>query len=545
MAKTTEIPELSFRAFFTYQEVTDFAKSLVSVRPDLCRLSSLGKSREGREIHLLTVTDHASGTPEDKPGYLIEGNIHATELSGTHAALYTARQLLVDYDNSDLLKNVVFYIVPRLNPDGAEFVVTTSGPVRSRTDRSQPEPNTLYPKDMNGDGLILSMRQEHPDGAFVIDPQDSRLLIRREADSEAPFYRVLPEGEIYQWDGTDHISIDGRSFDWNRNWSYDWRPEPEQHGAGDFPFSEPEMRHIAEFIYSRPNLFGALEYHAGPNAVLRPPSAGSEDDLDENDLRVMEDLARIGSKHTGFPVIPIVKYHWKRGRDTGTRGTSATFYYHLGLFMFAFELGTIQNSAGITTEQQFAVQDDKDREGLMRKLMQWWDKQKEREPIYQPWEPFQHPQLGEVEIGGFLRHHIAGPTLRDLAKISEGTYKFTLEHARKHPLIVLEDVHANGVGEQIFRIRARVANRGEFPTHVSSKGKNLRRPRPVRLEFHPAEGVELLSAQGHYFLGHLGGITSSRLLEWFVSAPEGVEDLCEIRVLGGAGGNVKQLVAAD
>ena len=539
----SEIPQLSFRAFFTYQEVTDFVKSLAAARPALCKLSSLGKSREGREMHLLTITNYASGDPEDKPGYLIHGNIHAVELSGTHAALYTARQLLVDNGDSDLLKNVVFYIVPRINPDGAEFAVTTSGPIRSRTDQSKPEPNTLYPKDMNGDGLILSMRQEHPDGAFVIDPEDSRLLIRRKADSKGPFYRILPEGEIHQWDGTDNISSGGRSFDWNRNWSYDWRPEPEQHGAGDFPFSEPEMRYMAEFIHSRPNLFGVLGYHTGPAAVLRPPSTGSEDDLDENDVRKMEDLARIGARYTEFPVIPVVKYHGKRSRDINLRGHFHNFgYQHLGLFVFEFELGIMKNSAGITTEQQFAVETDEEAEEEMRKLMQWWDEQTEREPIYQEWQSFQHPQLGEVEIGGFLRRHLAGPTLSDLAKISEGTYKFTLEHAEKHPKIMLEDVEVENVSGQVFRIRARVANRGEFPTHVSNKGKDLRRLRPVRVEFHPAQGVKLLSVQGHHSLGHLGGISSSRFLEWFVSATEGVEKLCEIRVLGGAGGNVEKQV---
>jgi len=80
-----------------------------------------------------------------------------------------------------LLKRVAFYIVPRLNPDGAEFVVTTSGRVRSRTDRSERTPNTLYQEDVDGDGLILSMRQAHPDGPFVADPKDRRLLIRRRA----------------------------------------------------------------------------------------------------------------------------------------------------------------------------------------------------------------------------------------------------------------------------------------------------------------------------------------------------------------------------
>ena len=545
MTKTTPIPELPFETFFTYQQVTKFLQSLEAARPDLCTLDSLGRSHEGREVHLLTLTDLASGAPEDKPGYLIHGNIHAPELSGTHAALYTARQLLADHEQSDLLRKVVFYIVPRLNPDGAEFVVTTSGQVRSRTDRSQPESNTLYQKDVNRDGLILSMRQEHPDGPFVADPEDERLLIRRKRDSQAPFYRVLPEGEIHDWDGTDHLLIEGRSFDWNRNWSYDWRPEPEQHGAGDFPFSEPEMRHIARFIHAHPNLFAVLGYHNGPNAVLRPPSTGSDDDLDEGDVRIMEDLARIGAKHTGFPVIPVVKYHDDRARDINLRGHFHNFgYHHLGLFVFEFELGVMENSAGISTKEQFSVQTEADREEKRRKLMTWWDAQKESEPIYRPWTPFCHPQFGAVEIGGFLLRHMAGPTLRDLSKISKGTYQFTLEHARKHPRVVLEDPQVQAVGGSVFRIRCRVANRGAFPTHVSNKGKDLRRLRPVRVEFHPASKATLLSARGHYSLGHLGKLTDSRVLEWFVRAEKEAETLCEIRVLGGTGGNTVQRVLA-
>lgn len=539
MAKTVPIPKLPFETFFTYQQVTDFLQALTAARPDLCRLDSLGSSRESREVHLLTVTELASGAPGDKPGYLIHGNIHAAELSGTHAVLYTARQLLADHKQSDLLKRVVFYLVPRLNPDGAEFVVTTSGQVRSRTDRCRPEPNTLYQKDMNGDGLILSMRQEHPDGPFVIDPKDDRLLIRRKADSKGPFYRVLPEGEIYDWDGTDHIFIEGRSFDWNRNWSYDWRPEPEQHGAGDFPFSELEMHHIARFIHTHSNLFAVLGYHIGPNAVLRSPSTGADTDLDEEDVRIMEDLARIGAKHTGFPVIPVVKYHNERERDINLRGHFHNFgYHHLGLFVFEFELGIMKNSAGISTKEQLAVQTEEEREAEMRKLMTWWDGQKKRAPIYQTWTSFHHPQLGKVEIGGFLLHHMAGPTLNDLSKICKGTYRFTLEHARKHPQVTLEEVEVKTVGGAIYRIRCRVANRGEFPTHISSKGKSLRRLRPVRVELHPASDVTLLSARGHQTLGHLGGLTDSRVLEWFVQAPKEAKELCEIRVMGGTGGNV-------
>jgi hypothetical protein len=543
MERKSDVPELPFRAFLNYQELTDFVVSLASARPDFCQLGSLGESREGRKIHLLTITDFASGAPEDKPAYLIHGNIHASELAGTHATLYTARQLLVDDSVSELLKDVVFYIVPRLNPDGAEFVVTTSGPIRSRTDWSNPEANTLYPKDMNGDGLILSMRQEHPDGAFVVDPEDSRLIIHRKANSKGPFYRIIPEGEIFNWDDSDNISIDGRRFDWNRNWSYDWRPEYEQYGAGDFPFSEKEMHHIAEFIHNKPNLFGVLGYHTGPAAVLRPPSTGSDSDLDEHDVIVMEDLAQIGSKYTEFPVIPVVKYHGKRSRDINLRGHFHNFgYHHLGLFVFEFELGVIENSAGISTEDQLGLQNEIEEEEQKRKVIRWWDSQTEKDPIFKMWETFQHPQLGKVEIGGFLNRHAYNPTLPDLKRISEGTYKFTIDHALKHPKIVLDNVQVDDVGGQVYRIRLRVANRGEFPTYVSNKGRNLRRLKSVRIEFNPAEGVQLLSAQGHQNLGHFGGITDSRFLEWFVSNPDGRKDICEIRIFGGTGGNISHKI---
>jgi len=543
--KARRVPALSFDHFLTYAELTDFVGKLEKACPDLVTLSSLGDSREGRPIHMLTITDSSTGPAEDKPAYLIHANIHACELSGTHAALHTCRQLCADNGKSDVLKRVAFYVVPRLNPDGAEFAVTTSGTIRSRTDRSVRESNTLYQEDVDGDGLILTMRQEHPNGRFVADPKDRRLLIRRTADSKPPFYRTLPEGMIHEWDGTDNIQVEGKSFDWNRNWSYDWQPEPAQAGAGDFPFSEPEMRAMAQFVFSRDNIFGVLGYHTGPNGVLRPPSTGADEDLDADDVKAMQDLAEIGAEHTGFPVIPVVKYRRDYQRDVNRRGHFHNFgYHHLGLFVFEFELGVLLNSAGMKTKDDiFAVKCQQDYEALLRKMMKWCDKQKKRLPIFSRWTTFDHPQLGQVEIGGLLKKYLAGPTLGDLRRIAEGTYKFTLAHAGRHPRVVIEAPQAETVGGDVYRIRARVANRGEFPTHVSNKGRGLRRLKGVRVDFVPAAGVKLLSRVGHHSLGHLAGVTDGRELEWFVSAPGDCRTLCELRVSGGTGGNAAARIA--
>ncbi len=535
---------LSFQNFLSFDEVSDFAEALAEAYPGLCKLSSIGKSREGREILLLTITDFSSGSPDDKPAYLIHGNIHAAELAGSHAALYTAKRLLSDFSSGGLLSKIAFYIVPRLNPDGAEYAVSASGPVRSRTERSSPEPNTLYPEDLNGDGLILTMRQKHPDGAFVADPDEPRLLIRRKAGSKGPFYRLMVEGNIYGWDGSDRISADGRSLDWNRNWSYDWRPEPEQPGAGDFPFSEKEMRCLAEFMHEKTNLFSVLGYHTGPAAILRPPSTGTDSDLDENDVSVMEDMARLGSEITGFPVYPVVKYHKDRDRDINLRGHFHNFgYHHLGLFVFEIELGTIYNSAGISTEKQFGARDDEEDEENLKRVLRWWEEKKGGwDLLFKNWESYRHKQLGPVEIGGFVKRTAANPSLSDLEAIAEKTYRFTVEHASRHPWIILEDVDVYQAAENIFRIRARIANRGELPTNISAKGGKLDKLRGVRVEFTPSEGVRLLSSRGHFDLGHLDKISASRTVEWFVKAFAGAGELCRISVLGGAGGNAFRTV---
>ncbi len=539
------LPTLPFKDFFTFAQTERFIQSLAQAKPKLCHLGSIGESREGRPIYMLTLTDFDTGDPQDKPAYLVHGNIHATELAGTHATLMTARQLLADHDAGriDLLGRIAFHIVPRLNPDGAEYAVTTSGVIRSRTDRHPLVANTLYQEDVNGDGLILSMRQKHPDGPFVKDPDDPRLMIRREGDSKPPFYRVIPEGLIYEWDGTDDIRIEGRHFDWNRNWSYDWRPEPEQGGAGDFPFSEPEMRALAEWIHGTPNLFGALGYHTGPNAVLMPPSTGSLDDLDAEDLRTIQDIADIGVRHTGFPPTHVINYKVDRDRTVNLRGHFHNFgYQHLGLFVYEFELGTMYNTPNVSTKEIFACRTPAETEAIIRKIMRWWDRNRRRAPtLFKPWRRFRHPQLGEVEVGGLLRKYLYNPTPAELATISKNTYRFTVDHAAKHPWARIEAVSVHGVADGVYRVRARIANRGELPTNVTNRGRSLARIKPVQVEFQTGEGAESLSQQAHYDLGHMPGLTGARALEWFVrTPPDG--SVCTIHVRGGTGGNVSRVV---
>ena len=552
-------PIIQFDHFYSYVEIDDFLRALADAFPDLCRIESIGQSLEGRDIRLLTLTDFASGSPEERPGYVIHAGIHAHELASTHAALHIAKRLLEEHPRHGLLGRVTFFILPRLSPDGSEFCLTTSTRVRSRTDFSNRESNAVYPEDVNGDGLILTLRQEHPDGEFVPDPADSRLLVQRRSDSPEPYYRTFPEGYIHDWDGNDRVRVAGfdaflthrpgvtagRSFDWNRNWSYAWRPEGEQQGAGDFPFSEPAMRQFAEFLHRHPKIFGMVGYHCGHPSVIRPPANGTQEELDADDDIALEELAQLGAELTGFPALPLVKMHWAGRRDRGKGGHSLDYSYHrLGILPVEIELGTVMNAAGLTTENYLSWTNRADEDEWTRRLMAWWDKGGNRHPLFEPWQPFEHPQLGSVELGGFLYTALDNPLLSELPPTLEAAYRFTIAQARKRPWVVVEDLGVRRFDDSVYRIRLRVANRGDLPTHLTNKGKSIRRLRPVTARFTPAAGVTMLSAAESQELGHLAAVTGSRIVEWFVSATEKPEAqvLGQLWIAGGAGGDSSRTI---
>jgi hypothetical protein len=114
--------------YYTYAELKAVCEEVAAAYPTLCSLSSIGRSREGRELWLLTLTDLSTGPADAKPAYCIYGNIHASEPTGAHAAVYNAVHLCErEGGPTGLLRRAAVYIIPRVAVDGAEYCVTTGG----------------------------------------------------------------------------------------------------------------------------------------------------------------------------------------------------------------------------------------------------------------------------------------------------------------------------------------------------------------------------------------------------------------------------------
>ena len=260
------MPTIDFTRYYLYDELTKTLQGFAEEYPQLVFLSSIGQSHEGRDIWCMAITNSATGPADEKPACWLDGNLHATEVTGAMGALHVIQFLVTNYGADPamtrLLDQRAFYIVPRVNPDGAEQYLATGRYLRSGT---RPYPYTeerdgLYPEDIDGDGKILQMRVRDPDGPWKVSDQDPRLMCRRGPDEEGGvYYRLHQEGRIRNYDGYNvKIAPPRQGLDFNRNFPYIWAPEGVQSGAGSYPASEPEIRAIVHFMTEHPNIYGAI-----------------------------------------------------------------------------------------------------------------------------------------------------------------------------------------------------------------------------------------------------------------------------------------------
>ncbi|MEP6298038.1 MAG: M14 family zinc carboxypeptidase, partial [Ilumatobacter sp.] len=244
--------EYGFDRFLRYDELNAWLDGVAATHPDLVSIDTYGSSHEGRDLRIVTVTDSSTGTHDTKPAMWIDASIHAVELTATVAACHLIQRLVEGFGSDDTvtraLRTRTFYVVPRVNPDGAEWVLADSPRFRRSSTRAWPwtdghEWPGLHVEDVDGDGRILQMRIADPAGAWTPHPDDERLMIPLPAEGVAPgtpTYRLLDEGRIVDHDGftvPTPSAVEG--LDLNRNYPAGWSTSGP--GAGDHPLSEPEI----------------------------------------------------------------------------------------------------------------------------------------------------------------------------------------------------------------------------------------------------------------------------------------------------------------
>ena len=561
-ALAVQAPELKFDHNHTYQEVVDYLNAMVKAYPNLARLHTIGKSFLGKDLLVIVITNQDTGKCKEKPGYWFDGNLHASEVMGAEVCLHTIHTLLTQYGKdpavTDLVDTRTIYVMPKLNPDGSDHYLTKPDSMRSSVRPHDSDGDGLLdedpPEDLNGDGYITQMRVRDETGPWKTSPEDPRLMTRRDEEEKGE-WRVYSEGMDNDEDG--EYNEDGvGGLDINRNWPSRWQQEYLQRGSGPYPLSEPETRAVAEFLLAHRNVTGVVNHHMAGNFLYIPPTnknfhpiTGELIEMPEKDASYFNIF---GQKYSAIINDQPVRTVLGRGdppREGAIWGVMIGWAYdHYGVYSYVPEMGSLA---------PFCDYDD-DNRASQEEMLRWNDEELDGK-IFMDWESYDHPQLGRVEIGGFVSKIYdpkyksytnlmcyPGPQFDDyLAKHTQ----WNLYLAAQSPLVRVTDVKVHKGDAGYVKITASIQNQGFLPTNVTQQAIRNHTAKTVEVSI-SLTGAEMVMGKETLDLGHLPGHTSLepspvQKVEWMVKTTGLSNPTATIKVVSEKGGTHSEIVALE
>jgi hypothetical protein len=512
---------ISFDDYHGYTATVKYLKDVAAAYPQITALLEIGKSNMGRPIYVLVVSNRKTGTTVDahvtlrdpraeavknvppttpdmgKAGHWICGATHGNEYTGTKVCLYTIDKLVSGYgadkETTALVDGKAFYICPIVNPDGV-FNSLEKGLYQRQNsalkdDDGDGKTNEDGPDDLDGDGVIAQFRYKDPRGAYVVDDEDPRLMVRLRANEKTDKPRWSVVFEDKDNDGDKRRGEDPEAgIDLNRNFPEGWwNDQGFAGGSGDYPTSAPESRALAEFFVTHPNISMAQFYHTMGGFTFRPLGTAPHTRLDPQDVAVLdfvmgrkyletigEDVPEAWKDPTRIPELREElrktsknKYAIERGyelpfgwkvsydetndRRYGFGMTTDWDFLQLGAWSITTELWNPAKDIPGLTRVAGGGGTGADAEGgspaaarlaLDRALLKHQD-EKYGGKLFVRWKPFKHPELGDGEIGGWNPKYVSNAWPGEpLAGVCDKHYRFEMIRAGLMPDVAIVEAKA-------------------------------------------------------------------------------------------------------
>jgi hypothetical protein len=486
--------DLTWDRWLDHDEIGERMRLMADTWPELLTLQSIGTSYGGREMWLMTINNPQTGPEEAKAGMFIEANVHGNEIQGAEVILYTIWYLMENYGAIDeitrLVDERVFYLLPSVNPDGRDYFLDEHGsgartghvPVDSDGDGAFDEDG---PNDLNGNGVIEQIRKHVPgQGTHRINPLDARLMERVGPDEVGDWVLLGSEGIDDDGDGRVNEDPVG-GYDPNRNYASDWQPNYIQGGSMNYPFELPEARAINDFMMARPNIAGFQSFHNSGGMILRGPGAAWQGRYPAADIRVYDEIGEWGERMLPYYDYLVV---WQ-GLYTVHGGSIDWTNDGLGIISFSNELwngGQYFNSPLLQEQERDPSQPVAGARGdyFFNDFLEFGDQ-------FVEWTPYEHPQFGTVELGGFKKTYgRVNPRFMSM-ELFHRNMAFTLYHADMMPLMSMGETSVERIDGDVYRVRVDIRNERLIPTITVRAREN----KVVRPDLITVDGnVEIIAA---------------------------------------------------
>lgn len=575
--------------YLDYDDLTRELRSLAD-GSDLATLRSLGTTLGRREVWMVEVGIPSGPEMDHRPGALVVGNLEGNHLVGSQLALEALRYLIANRADDSVravLDTKVFYFIPRLNPDGAEAMFASLKGDRRTNALPWDEDNDGRvdedgPEDLNGDGRFTVMRVPDPSGPYMIDPDDPRIMKKADVTKgESGSFKIYWEGT--DEDGDGFINEDGPGgVDLNRNFQHAY---PYWEGdAGPHMVSEIETRALMDFVLAHRNIATILTFGQTDNLVTPPNSRGELAAAEVLDLPLFAKASNDEVFSTGVFSSGAGPTRgrggggfggrgggggWLRGaqpgRDndpsSGTRpattvaGADQVYftavskaykdiagietvpvhrapggaffqygYFHFGVPSFTtpgWGLPAPDSAKGTGDAKALAALEAADIEA------------------FADWTPFQHPELGDVEIGGFVPYVTQNPPAGQLPDLGEKHGRFLVKLAGMLAQVRIAEVEVEAHGGGVFKVTAEVENTGFFPTSTQH-GVRSRSVGPTYAQIQVEPDDMLTGADKTASVGVLNGSGTREEVVWIIRGQPGTE--VEIRLMSQKSGHDSRTV---
>jgi hypothetical protein len=553
------------------QEVQASLKALQAGNPAVIDLHKIAVSPGGRELTVVEIGKDQS----DGPAVFVAANFDGITPLATEGALHLARYLM---DHPEFRTNVRWYILPAGNPDAAgnffrkPLLKSSLNAMEVNLDTDDQTNEDGY-EDLNGDGFITMMRKKVPDGEYRISDEDPRLLVKADpAKSEKGIYKLYSEGIDNDGDGLYNEDEPG-GVNPGINFPHEFRHFVKE--AGLYPGQAPETYGVMKFIYDHPEIVMTINFGES-NLLMDLPQEGKSD-FDPTRIRIPERLARqtglspaqtytmeqlIQAVSARFPDTEVTENmilaQLTTGPEKNFRKNDLVFYeslsksykealksaglpvtlkapvkpangsfelwsyFHLGVPSVALSLwapeikrDTTAAAAPASPAARPGISSQEKKPSAEKQLLDYFDRQGING--FAAWQSFNHPQLGEVEIGGFIPYASNTPPAAEAEKWLKGQIPFVASLAHSIPDIGISGEQVTALGAGVYRLELFIENKSPLP-YPTDMGIRNQQPAPVILSLE-GNGITIVEGQARTPITSLGGNQTSKV-SFVIHAPK-------------------------
>ena len=345
---------------------------------------------------------------------------------------------------------------------------------------------------------------------------------------------------------------------------------------------EGVTRAEVDFIAAHPNIAIYVQHHCCGRVILRPPTTAPDKDFKyKKDLELYRIASARCLERSGWDLATSV-YDWNY--PPGSPNNKSTQVYRdkegelkniprsidpesrfakpgseflmegedygcdKGYFAWGSSLETSYNLFGIFSlgDEHWDTPDyDKDGRVTTEERFKWNDEEMDGK-LFVDWHPYEHPTLGQVEIGGWIRRKASPPEGELIQKECELGNNFVIYLAGLVPNIEVGEFEVIDKKGGIFQLDIAVKNTGFLPT-ATEQAQALKIDEPVLLEVLPDDNLEIIYGGAKTKLAQIDGYSESPKTTYILRVKDPAQKaVLEVRVSSQKAGRVtKDIVISE